>query len=268
MDDNRIFTLENHWGCARIAAHGAQLLNCTTADGKPLFWCEKNPDLSDGSAIRGGIPICWPWFGQHLTDPEQPMHGVVRLHRWQCQLLENTAAESRLILTGDFCGAQLQMEYRLNDGLELHLSFTNQTAAPIVYSGAFHSYFAVADTRRITVGGLDGLTYLSRPEDIHYRQAGDVAFTGDRLTRVYESGVRQAVVTDPEWQRQIRITPIHTDAVVVWNPGAGSGQNIQGLEPGDEDRFVCVETVIPRGFERPLPPGSTGRLGTRIEILP
>ncbi len=231
---------------ALIALQGAHLLNFYTASGKPLLWVSPNCDFTPGVALRGGIPVCLPWFGPHPTDSTKPKHGFARNREWQLidaglnddgdlKLVFEFNSPANELFAFDFC-AQLVMD--LGDSIKQSLSITNADSQPFDCSWVLHSYFPVQSLADVRVEGLTGKTYLDNLEQHAAKpQYGDVDFPHE-VDRVFP-GVDNPVgiIGSP----RIRITHDNCPSVVVWNPGAANAAKIADIGAGNEQGYVCVE---------------------------
>lgn len=231
---------------ALIALQGAHLLNFYTASGKPLLWVSPNCDFTPGIALRGGIPVCLPWFGPHPTDSTKPKHGFARNREWQLldAALDN---EGNVKLAFEFNSpanelfafnfrAQLVMD--LGDNIKQSLSITNTDSQPFDCSWVLHSYFPVQSLAEVRVEGLAGKTYLDNLEQHAAKpQNGDVDFPYE-VDRVFPGvGNPLEIIGSPH----IRITHDNCPSVVVWNPGATNAAKIADIGAGNEQGYVCVE---------------------------
>lgn len=231
---------------ALIAVQGAHLLQFCATDGQPLLWLSPNCDFSAGAALRGGVPICLPWFGPHPLDAQKPKHGFARNGDWQlsdAQLLADGAAELIFCFASEAnesfgfnFSAQLRMT--LGTDIKLELSISNTDTAAFDCSWALHSYHPVSSLADVRVKGLAGKTYLDNLENHAVKvQQGDLSFNGalDRIFPAIDNAVE--IVGAPH----ITITHHNCPSVVVWNPGAANAANIADIGAGNEQHYICVE---------------------------
>jgi len=254
---------------ALIALQGAHLLHFYTASGKPLLWVSPNCDFTPGVALRGGIPVCLPWFGPHPTDSTKPKHGFARNREWQlidaalddrgnAQMVFGFNSPANELFAFNF-RAQLVMD--LGDSIKQTLSITNTDSQPFDCSWVLHSYFPVQSLADVRVEGLAGKTYLDNLEQHAAKpQHGDVDFPYE-VDRVFP-GVDNPVgiIGSP----RIRITHDNCPSVVVWNPGATNAAKIADIGAGNEQGYVCVERGAVLGEKWHLSAGETKT--ARMEI--
>jgi len=230
---------------ALIAVQGAHLLTFKTSSGEPLLWVSPNCNFTPGVALRGGVPVCLPWFGPNI-DPAKPKHGFARNRDWQLTnaiLLTNDDAELIFNFTSpanelfDFnFSAQLIMT--LGDKIKLEIKVSNFDTKSFDCSWVLHSYHPVSSLEKVLVKGLAGRTYLNNLENHAAKiQQGDVDFPGevDRVFPDIENTLE--IVGVPN----IDIKHHNCPSVVVWNPGAENAAKMPDVGAGNEQGYVCVE---------------------------
>ncbi|MFC6673025.1 D-hexose-6-phosphate mutarotase [Marinobacterium aestuariivivens] len=235
---------------------------------RPLLW------LSDAvkappSAIRGGVPLCWPWFGPHPGDKAQPAHGVARTGLWQWRVL-NFAADALALRLEPLqplwpgLAPVLSVQVR-NRQLALRLETLNSGSEHVSLGQALHSYLAVGDVARCELVGLDGCDYLDKLQNGRRMQQNGAPCLTAALDRVYcHQGVTELV--DPVWQRRLRVTKEGSGSTVVWNPGDGAGA-LADVGQAQRSQFVCVEAANTGLDPVTLAPGERHCLATNLSIL-
>ncbi len=231
---------------AVIALQGAHLLSFCATKGNPLLWVSPNCDFTPGVALRGGVPVCLPWFGPNPLDAQKPKHGFARNQDWQlsnAKLLADGNAQLTFRFTStanelfDFAfSAQLVMT--LGSSIKLDISVSNDDAADFDCSWALHSYHPVSLLSDVRVKGLAGRTYLDNLEGHAVKiQQDDVNFLGavDRVFPGIENAVE--ILSSPH----IAIHHHNCPSVVVWNPGPVNAANIADIGAGNEQHYICVE---------------------------
>jgi glucose-6-phosphate 1-epimerase len=233
-----------------VALHGGQVLSFQPRGGRDWLWLSGKARWNVGSALRGGIPLCFPWFGPHPTEPGFPAHGFARTRLW------------RLVGVEELPGAKLRAVFELRsdertrplfphaftaratviagDDLELSFEVLNAGAEAFDFEIALHSYFAVSDVAAVSVDGLGGAAYLDKVAAGAQRQqaVGALAISGE-VDRVYASGGPLALI-DPG-HPPLRLEGRGIASAVVWNPGPEKARALGDLEPEDYRRFVCLE---------------------------
>ncbi len=230
---------------ACIALQGAHLLSFKTTEGKPLLWLSPNCDFTPGVALRGGVPVCMPWFGPHPLDPKKPKHGFARNRDWSLYSAEHL--ENRVKLVFDFVSPanelfnfnfSAQLTMTLGDTIKLELNITNTDSHEFDCSWVLHSYHPVSSLESVKVLGLSGRTYLDNLENHNAKaQQGDVNFPSevDRVFPAIENTLK--VSGSPS----IQIDHGNCPSVVVWNPGPINAAKIADIGAGNEQGYICVE---------------------------
>jgi len=246
---------------ALIALQGAHLLNFKTITGEPLLWVSPNCDFTPGVALRGGVPVCLPWFGPN-ADPKKPKHGFARNRDWRlaaatclsngkAELVFDFVSSANELFEFDFT-AQLVMTLGTNIRLEIKIS--NTDTIPFDCSWVLHSYHPVSSLTDVRVTGLAGKTYLDNLENHATKtQDGDVNFPAE-VDRVYPGVENDIEVSgDP----RIHISHYNCPSVVVWNPGATNAAKIADIGAGNEQGYICVERGAVLGEKWNLNAGET-----------
>ncbi len=243
--------IENRHAEARIALQGAHLLAWTPHDEEPVIWVSEAARYAPGVPIRGGIPICWPWFGAHASDPKLPHHGVARTAAFQVVAVERLF-DDRIRLTFRLPDGQgeeawphpTELLYMVTVGrtLELDLVTRNAGPEPVTVGQALHTYFRVSDWAGVTVHGVEGSRYLDRLDGQEKVQDRALRLAG-KTDRVYLESVRDCVIEDPGLSRAIRITKRNSHSTVVWNPALEGAAPESDFGPSGSRRMLCLETA-------------------------
>ncbi|WP_049722187.1 D-hexose-6-phosphate mutarotase [Gilvimarinus polysaccharolyticus] len=251
---------------ATLALNGAQLMSFTPNDGAELLWVSPQCNFSPNASLRGGIPLCLPWFGPHPSDHSRPKHGIARTQTWELStayLDEQGSAVLQLCLnhTADALfeyDFSAQLSLTLGDTLALELALTNQSSRAFNASWVMHTYFAVSDITQVRIEGLDGCEYSDKVKaGERFIQSGPIRFTGE-LDRVYEN--IQQPVTLNDASRRLQVTGDKSPSVVVWNTGPELAANIGDIGAGNHVGYVCVERGACLNDSWTMAPGET-RLG-------
>lgn len=272
-----VAVLAYHGARATVALDGGQVLSYVPAGGGEVLWLSPLARLGTGKAVRGGIPVCWPWFGPHPTSTGLPAHGVVRTARWRVVETAHEASGVRVRLGWSAPeGAvppglpdnrlSVRLDVTLGRRLSLGLTTENGGARPVEITGALHSYFRIGDIGVTAVTGLDGARYLDKLDGMTRSQSGDVTFAGE-VDRIYAASVPVAV-RDPVLARRITIEATGSASTVVWTPWTEKALRLGDLGPEGHARFVCVETANAGRDQRVVAPGMTHTLGASIGAEP
>jgi glucose-6-phosphate 1-epimerase len=271
-----IAEIRNGYAAASVAVQGGHVITFHPHGQQPVLWASSLSAFEPGKTIRGGVPVCWPWFGAHPTDASLPFHGFVRAAMWQVRgtsVGPADATEIRMGLTESDDSLAIwphafDLEMIVSVGAQLHIELIarNPGDQPFVCGGALHSYYTVGDVRQITIHGLDGCDYLDKVEGFKRKQQhGSVTIEGE-TDRVYLDTAATCVIQDPALDRRIGIAKAGSRTTVVWNPWAEKAKQIADF--GDEEylSMVCVETANADTDVALVAPGGEHRLSAVIGL--
>jgi len=255
---------------AHVYLHGAHVLHYQPAGQAPVLWYSKKSLFEANKPIRGGIPVCWPWFGAHATDATLPAHGYARLSEWEPVASSASATATTVTLrlpVSQGRSALAELTVVLGPALEVTLATTNTGDAAMPLSEALHSYFAVSDIRTVSVAGLDQEHYIDtlpagRPI---LTQEGPVTFDAE-TDRIYIDTTRECVIADPGMHRRIRIGKNGSLSTVVWNPWIAKAARMPDFGDNEYPEMVCIETANCGPNAISLAPGKTHAMTTRIGV--
>lgn len=262
-----------------IALQGAQILSWTPRGHDDMLWCSPVSPLGGGKAIRGGIPICWPWFGI-VQDKAKPQHGYGRNLVWDLvDAVQLDDDGGHVVLTlklprqakerEHFAeGAQATAFIDVGRTLSLRVETDNEGEEPFTITEALHTYFSVGAASAITVEGLSGVTYRDNTDGGREKtQSGAIAIRGETIA-LFDRSPETLSIVDPVLKRRIRIMrDSDSRSTVVWNPGAAAASMIE-IPKGDETRFVCVESGNIGSAAVTIAPGESHACGVRYSIMP
>ncbi|WP_417227225.1 D-hexose-6-phosphate mutarotase [Amphritea sp.] len=259
------------WGELVISLAGGQVLLFRPTGEQPLLWLSDKP--AKAGAIRGGVPVCWPWFAEHVDNASQPKHGVARTAHWTLDRAEVNAQGGHWQLSPPaslWSGLDLTLDVDVDQGeLRLSLISHNYTDQRMALTAALHSYFAVSDRAGVALQGVDGLRLRDKLQGMQERQhSGVVEFPVETDVIFQHEGDSEVMLVDHGWQRVIAIRKQGGNSTVVWNPGdAAVAMPDVGLD--QVSRFVCVEAARTRFYDHPwLDAGESQTLTTAFRLLP
>lgn len=268
--------IANSHADAEVYLHGAHLTHYQPKNEEPVIWISNSAVFSGDKAIRGGVPICWPWFGAHATNSEFPQHGFVRNSKWSVYASESGPDEVTsisLILNSDGSFGLwpypflLIMTVTVGKDLTLSLTAQNNAAVTLEFGAALHSYFAVGDSRSIRITGLDNCDYLDKPDNFALKkQSGDILFTGE-VDRVYLETQADCIIHDPSLKRKIVVSKEGSCSTIVWNPGQTGASKMTDFDDDGYLTMVCVETANAANDTRQIKPLESHTLVQRIAVL-
>jgi glucose-6-phosphate 1-epimerase len=261
---------------AELALQGGHVLRYARAGQPPVLWVSRAAIYAPGKAVRGGVPVCWPWFGPHPTDPAKPQHGFVRTALWELRATgaDAGATWARLGLRDDDHtralwphAFDLELDVRVGDLLDIALTARNTGAAPFTCGGALHSYFTVGDVAQIAINGLDGVRYLDKVGGGEQAQSGQVRIAAE-VDRVYRDTAATCTIIDPALERQITVAKAGSRTTVVWNPGPEKARAMKDFADDEYTGMVCIEAANAEGDTLELAPGASHTLRTVITSMP
>jgi D-hexose-6-phosphate mutarotase len=231
-----------------------------------VIWLSPQAVFSAGKAIRGGIPVCWPWFGDHPSEAGFPAHGYARNTAWD--VAETAALDTGATLLVLHLPENLSLwphdssaEIRLSIGETLEIELLTRNLGPdaFVLSQALHSYFKVAEVGRVEIQGLDGCAYIDKLDGLRKRQSGPVRIDGE-VDRIYLWQGGDCLIDDPGMGRRIRVESQGSGSTIVWNPGIEKARQLADLGEANFRGMVCVETANAAEDAVNLAAGETHRL--------
>ena len=246
--------INNHKAHATLSTYSGQVLSYRPkGQQEDLLFVSDKAFYEDGKAIKGGIPVCWPWFGADPENRGRPAHGFVRNRQWQVSATESLADGSTKVimrLTDSEATRRiwphpfdLRIEITVGDSLRVALVTHNNGPETITLTQALHTYFRVGDISRVKVLGLEGTDYLDKL-DASRRKRQSGAVTIDReVDRIYLEVAGELLIDDASLARRIRITSSGSGTAVVWNPWIETAASMSDLDDEDYKIMICVETA-------------------------
>lgn len=239
---------------AALCLQGAHLMTWRPqAQAEPVVWLSRLAKPAPGKSIRGGVPVCWPWFGPHATDTKLPAHGFARTVPWElteARVAGDGTVELALALPGTEQTRALwphraRAELRLSIGATLKAALTtvNDDDHPIVIGEALHTYFHIGDIGAARVRGLEGCAYLDKVDGgARRRQDGAIEFSGE-TDRIYVDTAAECVIEDARLRRRIHVAKTGSRSTVVWTPWTEKADRMGDFGPDGWRDMVCVESA-------------------------
>lgn len=276
-----IAKVSNNQAEAVISLYGAHILSFHPKDQKDILWMSPQSLFEKGKPIRGGIPVCFPWFGPNPEDGEKPLHGCARLSDWEVLKTSslNLEDDETILVLGLKSNAytlamwpfdfSAEMVIKIGKKLDVTLSYTNTGTNTFTATNALHSYFSVSDTGTIGISGLKGSHYYDHTvfaKEANTVQEEKILKISKQEDRIYINQSDDCLITDPGWKRSIRVEKRNSKATVVWNPWTESVKRMNDIPDEDYKSFVCVEAVNAYDDTITLKPGEKHQLSTIISI--
>ncbi|MBI5659703.1 MAG: D-hexose-6-phosphate mutarotase [Nitrosomonadales bacterium] len=247
--------INNAHATASLCLQGAHLMAWQPrSQAVPVIWLSRDAVLASGKAIRGGTPVCWPWFGAHVSDPSFPAHGFARTAPWRViesgsepdgatrlTLCPEESDKTRALWPHD---SRLELTVIAGETLRMELVTENTGITDFEITEALHTYFRIGDIGAARVGGLAGCDYRDKVGgSTPGKQDGTIRFTGE-TDRVYVNTAAECAVEDDMLKRRIRIAKSGSLSTVVWTPWTEKANRMGDMgQPDGWRETVCVETA-------------------------
>jgi glucose-6-phosphate 1-epimerase len=263
---------------AVVYLQGAHLTEWCPAGQEPVLYLSKRSMFAPGKAIRGGVPIIFPWFGPRTANKfssrtDGPSHGFARTSKWT--LIEATTNDKDVVLqmtlepddtTRSLGYDAFRLLYKITMGETLSLALTaeNKSSEPLFFEEALHSYLAVADARQVTIYGLADTDYLDKTDQFKRKRQDESSLVlSGETDRPYLDTETVVEVNDP-LRRQIIVGKENSKTTVVWNPWADLTSKLIDMEPDGWQNMVCIETANALDNAITLAPGESHTMSAHI----
>jgi len=273
--------IDNHGGRATICLQGAHVVSFRPkSQQEPVVWVSDAATFAPGKSIRGGAPVCWPWFGAHAAEAGYPAHGFARTVAWEVTGTRRrndakTEITLQLVDTPQTRAqwphpTRLTLTVVVGEKLEMRLSTTNLGDAPIRIGEALHTYLHISDIGAVKVTGLEGSSYHDKVGETARRKQRDaIAFEGE-VDRVYVDTPADCVIVDPGFKRRIRIAKTDSLSTIVWTPWIGKAEKMGDMGKGKSGagwrEMVCVESANAMDNVVTVAPGETHTLAVTYSV--
>lgn len=278
LEEGMVFiSVSNKYAEADISLYGAHLTRFTPHKTMDIMWMSPQSYFEEGRPIRGGIPVCFPWFGLHKTDSSKPQHGFARLMFWDVietkalsggetlvRLQLCSSEETKKYWPHDFCA---EMIFVIGKTLKATLKVKNTSENPFEYSCALHSYYNISAIDEITISGLQNTGYYNQLDGNNYSQESELLEIKTAETRHYQDTVADCVISDPVFGRKILVSKTGSKVTTVWNPGEETCSKIDDIPDDGFHSFVCIEAVNAFNDIIKLTPGESYETSAIISLL-
>ncbi len=259
-----------------IYLHGAHVTSWKPAGADEVLFLSPNSIWQEGKAIRGGVPICFPWFGKKADDPHAPDHGFVRTKAWQLDSIEQSGDSVSVIMstasdddTRRWWPVEFRTSYRVTFGAELllELTTTNTGSTPLRLEEALHTYYRVGDATQARIYGLNGSWYIDKTDSFREKlqRVADLVLTSE-TDRVYLNTEHPVELADPVLQRKITVNRGNARTTVVWNPWTEQAREMKDLGEDQWPRMLCIEMSNVGHFAVELAPGQAHTMTARTTL--
>ncbi|MCW8953578.1 MAG: D-hexose-6-phosphate mutarotase [Sulfurimonas sp.] len=271
--------IKNTSATAKIALQGAHIFEYKRHYGNPVLWLSESSDFEHMKSIRGGIPVCWPWFGTPRAlpsgrmpkDESLPQHGFARTAMWKLKNTNETDANSTEVTfslshTPESLKLwphrfELELHVIVSDTLTVELKTTNLDDKAFLITQALHTYFDISHISHVRVKGLDKKPYLDALSMKEKIQDGDIIFNRE-IDRVYQDVYGKILLIDKN--RTIKIQNEGSSSVVVWNPWVDKCKRMSAMKPSSYEGMVCIESANAFDDARIIKPNESHTLKAMI----
>lgn len=266
---------------AVVYLQGAHVADWCPSGHEPVLFLSERSMFAPGKAIRGGIPIIFPWFGartanEYCSRSDGPSHGFARTTVWQIEESKVQGEDVILTLTlnpddntrsQSYDAFYVTFQMVFGESLELNFTVENKSNEKMFFEEAFHSYFMVGDARQISIQGLQDTDYLDKTDEFKRKKQTEstLTLTGE-TDRPYVGTEATVTVTDPVLKRKIIVSKAHSRTTVVWNPWIELTAKLADMSPDGWMRMVCIETANALENAVTLGPGEKHTMSARIVV--
>lgn len=270
--------IKNPHAQASISVYGGQVLSyCPVTVAEDLIFLSQKAYFQTGKAIKGGTPICWPWFG---PDPEglgRSSHGFVRNRLWSVQSTTTTPERETQVVMGLVDTAEtrdiwpygfaLSIEITVGKTLKIDLITRNTGHQSFPLTQALHTYFHIGDINAVRVNGLDGRHYIDKVDGGKQKQQSGLVTISEEVDRIYQDVPSELVIEDPAFKRNLHIQSQGSQTAIVWNPWMDKSSAMADFADDEYQNMICVETANAADDVVSLPPGQEHHLVANYAIV-
>ena len=269
--------IQNRSAKALISLQGAHLLSWVPADQSDVLWLSEQASYKQGKSVRGGIPICWPWFGAHETNDTLPAHGFARTVMWQVVKTEVLSDDETMLVFRLDCREQDQavsnmwphavsVEYTLiiADSLTLALNTYNHSDHAVRIGQAFHTYFNIENIRDTQVCGLENKVYLDKPDNFKQKSQSGPLIVTNEVDRVFIN--TEDVVAIKNKSRVMTVSKQGSRSTVVWNPWKDVAKKMGDMGEHGYRQMLCVESANAAEDIRTIEAGASHQISVNYQL--
>jgi len=270
--------VKNKSASAQICIQGAHVMHYQPeGEKKDILWMCCNSYFEKGKPIRGGIPVCWPWFGPNMDAENLPAHGFARLMFWTLDSIqepdENCTILHLSLNDNDFSrklwnySFHLEIEIQIGKTLAVQLISKNTGDKSFLITEALHSYFNIGNIANVAVKGLESALYLNKVEGANsmIKQKGAITFNAE-FDSVFSQCKQPIHIVDTFFNRTITVEKKNSNSTIVWNPWIAKSKRMPDFTPDSYLTMVCVETANVLSDAIKIEPGKEQSMGMIIHL--
>ncbi len=270
-------SINNSFAEAEVYLFGGHITHFQPHGHAPVLWMSPDALFSPPKAIRGGVPICWPWFGKDADHPQRPQHGFVRNHLWtlyKTAALESGETQLRLQLHDDSetrklwpHAFELELCVTVGKRLRIELISRNTDTQAYITGAALHTYFRVDDITTTRIEGLEGVTYIDTTDAYRKKVEDDPIKIDQEVDRIYLDTQDTCIITDLSLNRKIEVQKAQSATTVVWNPWIDKAEAMKDFSDDGYRKMLCIESVNTLEDSVYLEPGQSHTLMQSITAI-
>jgi len=278
--------VDGHGGlpCVRVSSphatgeiylHGAHVTSWKPVGAEEALYVSSKSKWQDGAPIRGGVPVCFPWFSNRAEDSRSPAHGLVRTKTWQLEGITHADHDVTIALSSSFDESTRKTWFgdfhllfcaTFGEQLRLELIVTNHGTTTFRFEEALHSYFRVGNVAAGKLHGLNGVVYVDKTDGLREKhQHGDVQISSE-TDRIYRNTLATVEIEDAAARRRLLVAKENSRDTVIWNPWSNKAKAMSDLGTDEWRQFVCVETCNVGDHAINLPPGQAHTMTALISL--
>ena len=271
-----VIDIKNKFATAIISLQGAHVLSWIPEGEEEVIWVSEDASFAAGKSVRGGVPICWPWFGAHETNKDFPAHGFARTTNWEILCIESLEdGATRVTFTTEpraetepMWPPATSVHYQVTIGKKLEMELVTHNNGPesVVIGQALHTYFKIGDVSKVLLHGLDDTNYLDKLEGFKQKHQHGPIFIDQEIDRIYLDTVSECVIEDRAMKRNIIIKKCGSHSTVVWNPWQETAAKMGDLGEDGYKKMLCVESCNAADDVIEIPSGKTHHLWVQYQV--
>ncbi len=247
--------------------HGAHVSHFQpSSTSAPVLFQSEKAWYEEGKPIRGGIPICFPWFGPHPHDSSLPAHGLARIRPWELKNAKRFDETVELLLTTDFSGWELHYQITFGESLHTGLQVFNRADEERTFEVALHTYFSLANVHEARIRGLEQTPFLNQLTKTEHPATGEPIVFTEETDRIYDGAIRAVAIEDGGNQRVLELLPRHSQSTVVWNPWIAKSKRMPDFGDQEYLSMCCVETANIGKRAVSLKPGESHMTSLEVRV--
>ncbi|MBG86901.1 MAG: hypothetical protein CMO80_08385 [Verrucomicrobiales bacterium] len=271
-----VATIQNEHAVAKVCLHGGHVMSFKPHGHDEVLWMSSEAVFEAPKPIRGGVPVCWPWFSQHPDNQELPQHGFARNRQWSVdssEMRSDGRTRFSLVLrdgaqTHDIWAHAFELVLNIIVGTDLRLELVSRNTGtePIVVGGALHTYFSIGEIGQVSIEGLDGRSYLDQLDSMKEKQQDGAITIGEEVDRIYINTEDTCVIHDRKLARQIHVAKEGSRSTVVWNPWIDKAKRMGDFVNDGFQEMLCIETTNAHDDLHTIQPGEEHRMVQTIWV--